>query len=71
MAVYAPRSRSRHKPGRRAKQRSPGIGDRGMPHAAPEPTSTRVDPAEPVGSPRSNQPEQPTAPPNPRTEDTA
>ena len=57
MAVYARRSRTRHKPAWRAKQRGPEAGyEREQRNTPSEPRHQDVDPAEPVGTPETNQP---------------
>jgi hypothetical protein len=63
MAVYARRSRTRHKPAWRAKQRSPEAQrDRENPRndeRTAQPRPQDVDPVEPVGTPETNQPNPP------------
>jgi hypothetical protein len=55
--VYARRSRTRHKPAWRAKQRSPEAErEREQRDRDRTPTREEVDPVEPVGTPETNQP---------------
>ena len=61
MAVYARRSRTRHKPAWRAKQRGPEAGyerepEREQRGTGSEPRRQDVDPVEPVGTAETNQP---------------
>ena len=57
MAVYARRSRTRHKPAWRAKQRGPEAEhEREYQASRTEPRRQDVDPVEPVGTPETNQP---------------
>jgi hypothetical protein len=59
MAVYARRSRTRHKPAWRAKQRGPEAGyerEQEQRGTGSEPRRQDVDPVEPVGTAESNQP---------------
>ena len=64
MAVYARRSRTRHKPAWRAKQRGPEAGhEREARNPQSEPRRQDVDPVEPVGTPETNQPRKESGPP--------
>jgi hypothetical protein len=58
MAVYARRSRTRHKPAWRAKQRGPEAGQERDSQRNPpsEPRRQDIDPVEPVGTAETNQP---------------
>ncbi|HVJ60114.1 MAG TPA: hypothetical protein VM528_06085 [Burkholderiaceae bacterium] len=65
MAVYARRSRTRHKPAWRAKQRGPEAEHEREYQAsrAEEARRQAVDPVEPVGTPETNQPRDETGTP--------